>query len=953
MIQFTKPLYLLLMLPLGYYSWRLSKQSFADLSHFRSRLALGLRLLILAMLVLSLAGTRMVRNAAQQCVVFAIDVSDSVPKTSQDAAIRYINESLRNLRSDQKAGIVAFGSDAAVELAPSNVSKIDKIYSIPGASQTDISQALGLALASFPEQCSKKIVLLSDGNETIGKSIEQAMLAGSNDVSIDVVPVGNDLLREALLDKMICPNNVKVGEPFDLKVIALSKQPTSGTIRILRNGAPVGSKPVELTKGRSVFTFQQSIDKPGNYEFKAILDCDDDTRTQNNVSCAYTMVRGKPRILYVEGQAGQEQYLTKALSSSDIVVDVRNRSGIPTTLAQMQGYDVVILSDVPAWNLTPEQMGMIKSGVKDLGIGFAMIGGENSFGSGGYYDTPIEETLPVNMSVRKTKVLPTLAVMIVMDKSGSMGEIQDGVEKIRLANDAASSVVKLLHPIDQVGVIVCHSFPVAAVKLQSAKNKGPIYSEISTIRAEGGGIAVFPSMKMANDMISRADTRQKHVILLADGNDCDGQDGVVPLVKQMASHKVTVTAVAIGDGQHVPFLKAVAATGKGGFYLTLRARDLKAIFTKDVMTISKSLVVEEPFIPRIDPSSPELAGISAAPPLLGYIATDPKPAARTYMVSHKNDPILSTWQYGLGKSIAFTSDCKARWAARWLSWPDYSKFWAQVIRSAMRRSGSSDFQTTVDISGGTGRLVVDAVDDKGNFLNLLKFSGSVVGPDMKGRPVAIEQTGPGRYEGTFDARDPGSYVVNVGKKGGQTISPEVNVVSVPYSPEYKDLSPNTALLRRLASETSGTFSPSASDVFTRHFRLSRTYTDLWRLLVLLAALVLPFEIAIRRLSVSPEQVVEIYEVVRERIKRRAVRKRTPKVMQREESLNTLLQTKKERVASIKHEIPTIPVASPSPSPKPEEPKPKPEPEKKTDSPTQASTASRLLEAKKRAREKRE
>lgn len=915
MIQFTKPLWLLILIPLGYFMYRMAAHSLADLSSFRSRLALVLRSLIVVMLVFAFAGARMVQNVSQRCVVFVMDVSDSIPKERQQAALGFVNRSLKQLKRENLVGVIAFGADASVELAPTNIPKVDKLYSIPQTGNTDISQALGLALALFPERCAKKIVLLSDGNETRGKAIEQAMLIGSNNVSVDIVPLTNELPHEVLLDKMVCPSSVKVGEPFDLRAVAIAKEPVAAQIRILRNGVPVGVKGVQLTKGKSVLTFQQSIDKPGSYEYEAILECGKDTRMQNNTALAYTMVKGKPKVLYVEGVPGQAKYLAQALSSTDIEVEARDRSGIPSTLAQLRGYDMVVLSDVPAYGMSAEQMLLIESGVKDLGIGFTMVGGENGFGAGGYFDTPIEKALPVDMSVRKTKVLPSLSVVIVMDKSGSMGAQEGGTTKMQLANDGAAAVVKLLQPIDKVGVIVCHSHPVAAVELQPTKSKGPIYDQISTIRAEGGGIAVFPSMQMAYEMISKAGTRQRHIILLADGADCDDQGGVVPLAKQMANEKITVTAVAIGDGPHVPFLKNVAAAGRGGFYLTLRAADLKAIFTKDVMTVSKSLIVEEPFVPTMDPSSPELAGIGGVPPLLGYVTTSPKPTARVSMVSKHKDPVLATWQYGLGKSAAFTSDCKARWSSRWLEWPDYGKFWAQVLRSTMRKNPPTDFQTVVDVQNGTGYVTIDAVDDRGNFLNQLNFKGSVVGPSMKGRQLSIEQTGPGRYETTFDAREVGSYVVNVVRRDQDQTSPDVNVVTIPYPPEYKDIAPNTALLKRIASETGGKFRPEPSEVFTQDFRRSKAYTDLWRLLVILAAILLPLDVAVRRLVITPQQLAEEWSKAREFARAHRLRRRPRQTVTREaETVSTLLQAKRDRGPVHRVEI------------KPEQIRPKAEPQ---------------------------
>lgn len=868
MIQFTRPLLLLLLFPIGFYTWRLTRRSLADLSQFRHRLAFGLRLAIIILLVFALAGARIVRNSANQCVVFVLDVSDSITKAKQDAGLAYINHAIKTMKPDQQVGLVVFGSDASVELSPSSSGRLEKIYSVPSTSNTDISQALGLALATFPEQCAKKIVLLSDGNETIGKSIEQAMLAGSNDVSVDTVPLTSELPREAMLEKMAIPSGVKIGEPFDIKIVAAAKQPSVANIRLIRNGAPVDIKTVELPAGKSVLTFKQSIPKPGGYEYQAILECANDTRAENNRALGYTKVTGKPRVLYIEGKQGQAKYLANALTSSDITFDTRDRSGIPISIPEMQKYDMVVLSDVPAWNMATEQMEMFKSGVKDLGIGLTMIGGDESLGAGGYYGSPIEQALPVDMSVRKSKVLPTLTVVVVMDKSGSMGMPEGGKTKIELANDAAASVVELLQPIDYVGVIVCHTSPSAAVDLQTATNKGPIYDQISTIRADGGGICVFPSMQMAYDMISKSNTRQKHVILLADGSDCDDQEGVIPLAKKMANDKITVTTVAIGDGPHVPFLKATAATGKGYYYLAKRATDLKAIFTKDVMEVSKSLIVEEPFVPRMDTTSPELSGIdqSSCPPLLGYVMTSAKPTARVLMTSHKNDPILAMWQYGLGKSAAFMSDCKARWSARWLGWPDYNKFWAQVVRSTMRKSGPKDFQTAVDIESGVGRVIIDAVDTKGNFLNYLKFVGSVIGPDMKAKPIVIEQTGPGRYESGFDARDVGTYVVSVAQEDGNDISPDVNFISIPYPPEYKDMSPNEPLLRRISQETSGKFNPDAQRIFGGNFRKSRSFTDIWRLLMIISMLLLPIDVAVRRVAFSVEMLEDMYNAAINKIK---------------------------------------------------------------------------------------
>lgn len=903
-IEFLRPICLLLLIPSGWLTWYLAQQSLAGLSPSRARLGLVLRGVIVLMLVLALAGTRMVRRVSRECVIFVVDVSDSISKSRQKDAISYVNSAVQKLRGDQKAGLVVFGGDASVETAPSELKKLDRIYSIPDTHQTNISQAIGLGLALFPEECAKKIVLLSDGNETMGKCSEQAMLAGSEDVSIDVVPISSEVAHEALLDKIICPGTAKIGEPFDLKVIAVSKEPATGVVRILRNGVQTDQRAVQLVKGKSILTFQQSVAKAGSYEYKAILDCKQDTLTENNVALGYTMVKGKPKVLYVEGSVGQEKYLASALRSSDIEVELRGRSGIPTSPADLHGFDAVVLSDIPASCMTMDQMSLLRSGVYDMGIGLTMIGGEQGFGAGGYLGTPIEDALPVEMSVRKKKVMPSLSVVVAIDKSGSMGMEMGGVPKIQLAADAAASVVKMLQPIDYVGVIICHDHPVTVVPMQQADKKEDAYSEISTIQAGGGGIFCYPTMELANEIISPTPSRVKHVVLIADGDDSKGQEGTIDLVRKMAARRITVSTVAVGSGHDIEFLKAVAAVGHGGFFIAKGATDLRALVLKDVMSVSKSLIVEEPFIPVADPASPELSGIRTdqIPPLLGYVTTSGKPSARVSLISHKKDPILATWQYGLGRSAAFTSDCKARWSARWVAWPEYGKFWSQVIRSTMRKNPSSDFQTVVDVEGGTGSVTIDAVDDKGEFINQLKFAATVVTPDYKSHSLAIDQTGPGRYEGGFEASKIGNYLVSVSRKDQSAVAPDVNVVSIPYPPEYKSIDTNLDLLRDLAARSGGQFSPRADEVFGRNFRGASAHVDIWRFIVLISALLLPIDIAVRRLTMSLKQAEEVLERVKSFVKAQKQLQKAPKAREHAENVSVLLKAKRERKTAFLEDI---------------------------------------------------
>lgn len=967
MIQFTHPAYLVLLPPLVYFAWRLMRASLADLPAGRKRLALGLRVGIICLVVIAVSGPQIVRPSTRLAVTFVLDISDSVPAEKREQALDYIRRAAKSKRENDYIGVVVFGADASVELAPTTAGKIDRVYSVPSTSYTDVAQALGLAVASFPADASKRIVLLSDGNENLGKALDQAAMADSEGITIDTVPLANDLARETLVDRIIAPGEVKIGEPFELKLIATAKTDAHAEIRLLRNGMPVGLKTVTLSRGKNVLTFPQTIDKGGVYSFEALMRSDADTMLDNNRGLGTTTVRGKPKVLYVEGKPGQAEHLAKALRASDIDVEVKREIGIPVTLDELRDWDSIIFSDVQATSMTPDQMKMIEAGVRDLGVGFGMIGGDQSFGAGGYFNTPVEATLPVDMSIRKHKVVPSLSVVVIIDKSGSMGVEEGGRTKISLADEAAVNVVMLLQPIDKIGVIFCHTMPELVVPLQPATNKDAIAAQLSTVNAEGGGIYVCPSLQMAFQTIVAAGTRQKHVIMIADGGDCDEPEQAPAICAAMSKRGITVTTVAIGEGKDVPYLKQMAAQGGGNFYIARQARELPYIFTKDVMMISKTLLIEEPFRPRVDPSAQVLSGIdwNTCPPLLGYVATSPKPRAEVPMISHKDDPIYAQWQYGLGRSIAFTSDAKPKWAVRWLDWPGFGKFWAQAVRWSMRKSGRTNFQSTVDIDQAVGHVVVDAVDEAGRFVNFLKLEGRVISPGFSSARLQLEQTAPGRYEAEFPAREVGTYTVNVVESRKEGVQAQTCSVTIPYPPEYKDIQTNRRLLERLARITGGKVAPAAQDVFKPDVRRARVPTDLWWALTLLAALLFPLDVAVRRLAMELSEIRELaakgIEAVRAARAASVTRGRAAAEKAASVGLGRLLESKKsrskpaERPEWARPERPRGQKVDAAPSPPGKEPAGEPsQPAAESlskEQPEPTGTTSRLLDAKRRARER--
>ena len=398
-------------------------------------------------------------------------------------------------------------------------------------------------------------------------------------------------------------------------------------------------------------------------------------------------------MLLVESDVEQAKHLTWALEEQNMQVDVRPPRGAPDNLAELQNYDLCILSNVPATALSLRQMEVARTYVQDLGGGLVMLGGDQSFGLGGYYKTSLEEILPVRSDFEKEKEKPSLALMLVIDKSGSMGG-----EKIEMAKEAARAAVELLGPSDKVGVLAFEGENFWVSEMHSSSDKGFVLDRIASLEA-GGGTVMAPAMEEAHETLRSTVAKLKHVIILTDGVSAPGDfEGIA---QAMTADRITCSTVAIGGEADQSLLEEIARLGNGRSYVADDPGQVPQIFAKETVTASKSAINEQPFAPSVVRSTQVLSEIrlDEAPFLLGYVVTRPKPTAEVILATESGDPLLAWWRYGLGVTVAFTSDAKARWAAEWISWPQFGQFWAQVVRHALRKSEAKGTFVQIDRKG--------------------------------------------------------------------------------------------------------------------------------------------------------------------------------------------------------------------------------------------------------------
>lgn len=903
LIQFVLWPYLILLPPLVIYFVWLDRRTATDMSPERRRWALACRCLLATLLVFALAGFRIIRKGESLAVVFVVDGSRSIRDNQHAVIEKYIEQASHGMKTVDKVGVITFAQDPHTQSSPGQLLDPAHVRDQGATTSTDIEQALRSArseLESTAKESGKRIVLISDGNETTGRALAEVPELAADHIVLDTVTLPVSLTKEALIEKIVMPARVKIGEPFSVRVVVSSLTAQTATVSLAKDSKPTGSaRRVELRPGKNVVVFDQNIDKPGSARYTAILDAPDDTIVENNRGEGLVQVQGKPAILYVADSPALTGFLQKALRGEDIEVQYSSPEAMPTSAADLQRFDSIFLSNVSASALTLSQMTALQVSCRDFGVGFGMIGGENSFGAGGWRGTPIEETLPVTMDVKIDKRLPSVAVALVIEDL----EIPTTVN---MSIEAAKATMDLLEPIDQVGVLDCNGIggfgfgggqesPSGTwrIPMQHVTDREALKTAMQNLQNMGDPPSYDPYLLEAARVLNNTDAKVKHIIFLGDGDAVyeQNQGAIAANIQKIRNMGITLSTITTGanGSEDIKFMATMAFVGGGQSYVADRPQDLPRLLLKDQMTISQPPIIEEPF--RASPVDGEevFKGIDwgSAPPLLGYNVSNLKATAELSLLSHRKDPIFAGWRYGLGRAVAFLSDDRARWAVQWMGWPGYSKFWAQAVRYTLRPFAPSDYSTQVTMDGGRGHIVVDAIDPQGHFVNKLQLHARVATPmtgGLKGslaEEQPVRQTGPGHYEGWFDAPHVGTYLVNVVQKAANGVSEKSTVVglSTAYSPEYRTTQANHYLMTQLARAGGGRVEPTPSAVFGGDRPGTFSPADMIPKLLFLAMLLLPVDIAVRRLAIDAADVRRWIGALRGRVPsvQRPARSATPEL----------------------------------------------------------------------------
>ena len=767
---------------------------------------LAFRLLALAAILLAIVNPRIFKATEALDVVLGVDFSRSVGQQGKDKALHILEEARRIKNPEMRTGLLFFGRRPAWEFLPRSSLSLADFSPAVGREETDVQAALQAALAQIGEGRQGRILLISDGNENRGEASQVVPMLRSQGVPVWVLPVNLSQGRnEIYLSDLVLPHQVDSAESFEVRGAIESLYEAPARVRLLRDGVIQKEKAITLRAGTNWVSFRESLKDRGSHTFELLVESAEDTLPENNLLQGVVEVKGPPRVLYLHSKEDSQRFIARVLAVQGYSVVEASPEEQSLSLPEISAFDLLVLDNVPAYRLSQSKMEAMERYVRDLGGGLIVIGGPQSYGAGGYYRTPLERVLPVEMRPPARLDLPHVALLFVLDKSGSMGGGPEGTTtKLDLAKSAALAAADLLNPSDQVGILAFDAEWDWLLPFRQVGKGEWISERLSSVKSDGG-TDLYKATVEAYRSFSAKEAAIKHLLILSDG--LTDKADFHALVEKMAHEGITVSTVALGQDADFRLMAGIAKDGKGRGYVTIDPRTIPQIFTAETLLVSRDLLVEKLAYPRVTAAVGPLKGFSRRriPPVRGYVLTHPKPLADLLMKVGE-DPLLVSWRYGLGRVVAFTSDLSGRWGREWVGWENFPQWASQLARSAMRRASESRIRTEFRQEGEEVRAVVDFLSKGGGFVNHLKLIGNFTGPDQATMVRPFQQIAPGRYEGRFSVSQRGVYLLTIfeeGEKGKEPFAAATVPFIAPYPREYRELKPNTALLSRLAEETGG------------------------------------------------------------------------------------------------------------------------------------------------------
>jgi Mg-chelatase subunit ChlD len=879
MIGVDHPLWLLGLLAVPLVLW-LGRRTSGAVRPRQHRLATAARAAAVGLLVLAIAGPRWAQPGRAVDVAFLIDDSDSA-RTASDYATSWIADAVGAMRPEDRAALALFGRDARIEHTLREDPPLVDLATVVDGAGTDIERALRLGQGVLGSEHRRRVVLFTDGRPTSGDAVRAAEELAASGVAVDVVPIAGGRAADVLVASVAAPGRVREGEAYEVvaTVRNTSAEDVPAVLALVADGTEIERRELTVPPGDTEVSFSQVADRSGSVRFEVRLASGASTVPENDVARTAVQVAGPPRVLVYEGRDGDGDDLSRALDAAGVDNDLlgADRSRFPS-LDRLLDYDSVVLVDVPASVLGEGGMIALDAFVRDAGHGLVAVGGPESFGMGGYDATVLEELLPVFARVKDPKRRPSVAEALVVDVSGSMAachcredgfgggprQEEGGVNKTDITREAVARAVRALEQQDTVGVLAFNATAEWVVPLQQLPDEALVDDALARLHPDGE-TDVVTALREAIAGLKSAEARLRHIVLFTDGFSDNPE--MVAAAREAAEAGITLSVVATGEGTG-EVLRRMAEAGGGRFYPGRDLFSIPDIIVSEVQFAARPIINEGSFLPVVSGIAPATDGLESSPPLLGYLATTEKPTARTLLrIGEERDPLLAEWQAGLGRTVAWTSDATARWSSGWVTWDRYAAFWSDVVRSTLPEDSDPRFALTATATSDGLEVTLDAADAVPG-----DASGTVTVTTPDGTREELELTRTGLS--TFEARLPGGvdgvYAVAARLRRGDTDLYRDAVTAIrSYSPEYAMEDADPAFLERLSTAGGGRLDPAPETAFLATGLLPGSSTvPLWPLLALLALVLLPTDVGLRRLRLERGDLAAAAAWARGRLRRR-------------------------------------------------------------------------------------
>lgn len=995
-VQFASPVWLWLIPILGALVIWIGRKSLSGMGMGLRRVALAIRLFVIILLASAMAEPSWQDESEDVDTIAILDVSKSIPQSLQQKVETFVQEAAslsKSRQTDDEFGVMTTARLPIVHILPRKDATVEKDDFLGPTDATDLASSVRLALAVRSEDAAFRILLATDGNETMGSLFEAAETARAAGVPIDVLPLRYSFDSEVIVDRIVVPATARMGETINIRPILTATKPTRGLLTILEDNEPIDLDPdspthgiiVDLEAGTNPLSVPIIVSRAGAHEYKTIFEpIEDDSGNigdsilENNQSMAVTFISSDGRVLVIAEDPAEAAPLMEMFTHAKLHAKRSTADAAFGSLTELSSYDAVVLINEPAYNFTQQQQEELRQFVHDGGGGLMVIGGPESFGAGGWIGSPLEEALPLKLDPPQKRQMPRGALALVMHSIEMPNGVYYGKQVAKAAIDALSRLdyagiveydwnaggqgASWVHPMSLIG------------------ERGAVYQSIENLTF--GDMPDFaPSLQLALKGLKSVDAGQRHVIMISDGDPSPPSRALVQAYRD-AGVSISTVGVFPHSGMDTGRMKRISeATGGRHYAVNTNAglANLPQIFIKEAQTVKRKLIWEgDPFTPAPTGIPVEgMRGIASVPPLSGYVVTaDRGGLSMVTLRGKEEDPILAQWQHGLGRVVAFTSDSATRWCPDWVSWGQYQAFWEQHARWVMRPSGSSNVRVETETDGEETHIIIEAFDDRNERLNFADFQARVARPDGKGQAVVLRQVGPGEYRATIPTEVAGSYVLSlryaVPDESGDVVEGSVQAaVTRPFADEFRALEDNYALLAQIAEITGGRVfnaaDPEKADLFDRtDLVMPVASTPIWTGTALLGLAIFLLDVAVRRVRIDLALIAAGF--------RRAVSKSRGKAGEQMDSLREARDKAKHRMEAQSGPVEAADAPKPKETAKvkfeatPEQLSAKPDSPLSTDAPPPIERVSpkadkpsagdeegmsRLLKAKRRARDEME